>query len=157
MDTIKSLPSEDQMPDACYNIQADFPTPLPPVLHPGTGQPITLDDLAPLLPMSLIAQEISQERWIEILDEVQSIYRQWRPTPLRSAKSHKPNTAVAQAYDNKQAGVKRSTTETGVGQWGAFLAFADVLFGLENLVYMMKVSYNQKPYRRASNALSLGV
>ncbi|HEY9618863.1 MAG TPA: hypothetical protein V6C78_00760 [Crinalium sp.] len=102
MDTIKSLLSEDQMPDAWYNIQVDFLTPLPPVLHPGTGQPITPDDLPPLLPMSLIAQEVSQERWIEILDEVQSIYRQWRPTPLSSAESHKPNTAVAQAYDNKQ-------------------------------------------------------
>ncbi|HBB35848.1 MAG TPA: TrpB-like pyridoxal phosphate-dependent enzyme [Cyanobacteria bacterium UBA9273] len=172
MDTIKYLLSEDQMPAAWYNIQADLATPLPPVLHPGTGQPITPDDLAPLFPMSLIAQEVSQERWIEIPDEVQSIYRQWRPTPLYRARrleqaldtpakiyykyegvspagSHKPNTAVAQAYYNKQAGVKRLTTETGAGQWGSALAFAGALFGLEVLVYMVKVSYNQKPYRRA--------
>ena len=160
------------MPTAWYNIQADLSTPLPPVLHPGTGQPITPDDLAPLFPMSLIEQEVSQERWIEIPDEVQSIYRQWRPTPLYRARrlekaldtpakiyykyegvspagSHKPNTAVAQAYYNKQAGVKRLTTETGAGQWGSSLAFAGALFGLEVLVYMVKVSYNQKPYRRS--------
>ncbi|MBE9127861.1 MULTISPECIES: TrpB-like pyridoxal phosphate-dependent enzyme [unclassified Coleofasciculus] len=172
MDTIKYLLSEDQMPTAWYNIQADLSTPLPPVLHPGTEQPITPDDLAPLFPMSLIEQEVTQERWIEIPDEVQSIYRQWRPTPLYRARrlekaldtpakiyykyegvspagSHKPNTAVAQAYYNKQAGVKRLTTETGAGQWGSSLAFAGALFGLEVLVYMVKVSYNQKPYRRA--------
>ena len=160
------------MPTAWYNIQADLSTPLPPVLHPGTGQTITPDDLAPLFPMSLIEQEVSQERWIEIPDEVQSIYRQWRPTPLYRARrlekaldtpakiyykyegvspagSHKPNTAVAQAYYNKQAGVKRLTTETGAGQWGSSLAFAGALFGLDVLVYMVKVSYNQKPYRRA--------
>jgi tryptophan synthase beta chain len=161
MDTIKYLLSEDQMPTAWYNIQADLSTPLPPVLHPGTGQPIAPDDLAPLFPMSLIEQEVSQERWIEIPDEVQSIYRQWRPTPLYRARrlekaldtpakiyykyegvspagSHKPNTAVAQAYYNKQAGVKRLTTETGAGQWGSSLAFAGALFGLEVLVYMVK-------------------
>ncbi|WP_228061841.1 TrpB-like pyridoxal phosphate-dependent enzyme [[Phormidium] sp. LEGE 05292] len=172
METIKYLLTENQMPTAWYNIQADLPTPLPPVLHPGTGQPITGDDLAPLFPMSLIEQEVSQERWIEIPGEVQSIYRQWRPTPLYRARrlekaldtpakiyykyegvspagSHKPNTAVAQAYYNKQAGVKRLTTETGAGQWGSSLAFAGALFGLEVLVYMVKVSYNQKPYRRA--------
>src|SRR4028119_963139 len=172
MDTIKYLLSEDQMPTAWYNIQADLSTPLPPVLHPGTGQPITPDDLAPLLPMSLIEQEVSQERWIEIPDEVQSIYRQWRPTPLYRARrlekaldtpakiyykyegvspagSHKPNTAVAQAYYNKQAGIKRLTTETGAGQWGSSLAFAGDLFGLEIVIYMVKVSYQQKPYRRA--------
>jgi tryptophan synthase beta chain len=172
MDTIKYLLSEDQMPTAWYNLQADLPAPLPAVLHPGTGQPITPDDLAPLFPMSLIAQEVSQESWIEIPDEVQSIYRQWRPTLLYRARrlekaldtpakiyykyegvspagSHKPNTAVAQAYYNKQAGVKRLTTETGAGQWGSSLAFAGALFGLEVLVYMVKVSYNQKPYRRA--------
>jgi len=130
------------------------------------------DDLAPLFPMSLIEQEVSQERWVEIPDEVQSIYQQWRPTPMYRARrlekaldtpakiyykyegvspagSHKPNTAVAQAYYNKQAGVKRLTTETGAGQWGSSLAFAGALFGLEVLVYMVKVSYNQKPYRRA--------
>ncbi|NES95279.1 MAG: TrpB-like pyridoxal phosphate-dependent enzyme [Desertifilum sp. SIO1I2] len=172
MDTIKYLLSEDQMPTAWYNIQADLPAPLPPVLHPGTGQPITPDDLAPLFPMSLIEQEVTQERWIEIPDEIRLIYRQWRPTPLYRARrlekaldtpakiyykyegvspagSHKPNTAVAQAYYNKQAGVKRLTTETGAGQWGSSLAFAGALFGLEVLVYMVKVSYNQKPYRRA--------
>lgn len=172
MDTIKYLLSEDQMPTAWYNIQADLSTPLPPVLHPGTNQPITPDDLAPIFPMSLIEQEVTQQRWIEIPDEVQSIYRQWRPTPLYRARrlekaldtpakiyykyegvspagSHKPNTAVAQAYYNKQEGVKRLTTETGAGQWGSSLAFAGALFGLEVLVYMVKVSYHQKPYRRA--------
>ncbi len=160
------------MPTAWYNIQADLSTPLPPVLHPGTNQPITPDDLAPIFPMSLIEQEVTQEPWIEIPDEVQSIYRQWRPTPLYRARrlekaldtpakiyykyegvspagSHKPNTAVAQAYYNKQEGVKRLTTETGAGQWGSSLAFAGALFGLEVLVYMVKVSYHQKPYRRA--------
>ncbi len=160
------------MPTAWYNIQADLPVPLPPILNPGTGQPIAPADLAPLFPMSLIEQEVSQERWIEIPDEVQSIYRQWRPTPLYRARrleqaldtpakiyykyegvspagSHKPNTAVAQAYYNKQAGIKRLITETGAGQWGSSLAFAGALFGLEVLVYMVKVSYNQKPYRRA--------
>ncbi len=172
MDAIKYLLSEDQMPTAWYNIQADLPTPPPPVLHPGTGRPITPTDLAPLFPMSLIEQEVSQAPWIEIPDEVQSIYRQWRPTPLYRARrlekaldtpariyykyegvspsgSHKPNTAVAQAFYNQQAGVKRLTTETGAGQWGSALAFAGALFGLEVLVYMVKVSYNQKPYRRA--------
>lgn len=140
MDTIKYTLTEDQMPTAWYNIQADLPTPLPPVRHPGTGQPIAPADLEPLFPMSLIEQEVSLERWIEIPEEVQSIYRQWRPTPLYRARrlekaldtpakiyykyegvspagSHKPNTAVAQAYYNKQAGVKRLTTETGAGQW----------------------------------------
>src|ERR687885_1339115 len=171
MDTIKYLLSEDQMPTAWYNIQADLSTPLPPVLHPGTGQPIAPDDLAPLFPMSLIEQEVSKERWIEIPDEVQSIYRQWRPTPLYRARrlekaldtpakiyykyegvspvgSHKPNTAVAQAYYNKQAGTKRLATETGAGQWGSAVAFAAALFGLEAKVYMVNVSYQQKPYRR---------
>lgn len=172
MNEIKYLLSEDQMPAAWYNIQADLPTPLPPILHPGTGQAIAPADLAPLFPMSLIEQEVSQERWLEIPDEVQSIYRQWRPTPLYRARrlekaldtpakiyykyegvspagSHKPNTAVAQAYYNKQAGIKRLITETGAGQWGSALAFAGALFDLEVLVYMVKVSYNQKPYRRA--------
>src|ERR671933_613726 len=171
MDTIKYLLSEDQMPTAWYNIQADFPTPLPPVLHPGTGQPITPDDLAPLFPMSLIEQEVSQERWIEIPDEVQSIYRQWRPTPLYRARrlekaldtpakiyykyegvspagSHKPNTAVAQAYYNKEAGITRLTTETGAGQWGSALSMACAFFDLDCLVFMVKASYEQKPYRR---------
>ncbi|AFZ29580.1 Tryptophan synthase beta chain [Gloeocapsa sp. PCC 7428] len=172
METIKYTLTEDQMPTAWYNIQADLPTPMPPVLHPGTGQPITPSDLEPLFPSELIVQEVSQERWIEIPEQVQSIYRQWRPTPLYRARrleqvldtpakiyykyegvspagSHKPNTAVAQAYYNKQAGVKRLTTETGAGQWGSSLAFAGALFGLEVVVYMVKVSYRQKPYRRA--------
>ncbi|MHC5609572.1 MAG: TrpB-like pyridoxal phosphate-dependent enzyme [Nostoc sp.] len=172
MDTIKYVLTENQMPKAWYNIQADLPQALPPVLNPGTGKPITADELLPLFPLALIEQEVSQQRWIEIPDAVRSIYCQWRPTPLYRARrleqaldtpakiyykyegvspsgSHKPNTAVAQAYYNKQAGVKKLTTETGAGQWGSSLAFAGALFGLEVLVYMVKVSYQQKPYRRA--------
>jgi tryptophan synthase beta chain len=172
MDRIKYVLDEKHMPTTWYNIQADLPEPLPPVLHPGTGQPIGPDDLAPLFPMELILQEVSQERTIEIPEEVQQIYRQWRPTPLYRARqlekaldtpariyykyegvsptgSHKPNTAVAQAYYNKQAGVKRLATETGAGQWGSALAAAGALFDLEVVVYMVRVSYNQKPYRRA--------
>lgn len=172
MATIKYLLSEDKMPTAWYNIQADLPKPMPAVLHPGTGKPIGPSDLEPIFPMALIQQEVSLERWIEIPDEVQSIYQQWRPTPLYRARrlekaldtpakiyykyegvspagSHKPNTAVPQAYYNKKAGIKRLTTETGAGQWGSSLAFAGALFGLEIVVYMVKVSYRQKPYRRA--------
>jgi tryptophan synthase beta chain len=172
METVKYVLTEDQMPVSWYNIAADLPVPAPPVLHPGTGQPIGPDDLAPLFPMALIAQEVSTEREIAIPEEVQAIYRQWRPTPLFRARrleraldtpariyykyegvspagSHKPNTAVAQAYYNKQEGVKRLVTETGAGQWGSSLAMAGAFFGLEVLVYMVKVSYNQKPYRRA--------
>jgi tryptophan synthase beta chain len=172
MDTVKYLLSEDRMPTSWYNIQADLPVPLPPPLHPGTGQPIGPDDLAPLFPMALIMQEVSTERTIDIPEEVQAIYRQWRPAPLYRARrleqaldtpariyykyegvspagSHKPNTAVAQAFYNKQEGVKRLITETGAGQWGSSLALAGAFFGLEVLVYMVKVSYNQKPYRRA--------
>jgi tryptophan synthase beta chain len=172
MERIKYLLDEDQMPTAWYNIQADLPQPLPPVLHPGTGQPIGPEDLAPLFPMELIMQEVSQERYIEIPEEVRQIYCQWRPSPLYRARqlekvldtpakiyykyegvsptgSHKPNTAVAQAYYNKQAGVQRLSTETGAGQWGSALAAAGALFDLEVLVYMVKVSYRQKPYRRA--------
>jgi tryptophan synthase beta chain len=172
MDTIKYTLTEDQMPDSWYNIQADLPAPMPPVLHPGTGQPITPKDLEPLFPTQLIEQEVSQQRWIEIPDEVQSIYRQWRPTPLYRARrlekaldtpakiyykyegvspagSHKPNTAIPQAYYNKIAGVKRLITETGAGQWGSSLSLAGAFFGLEVVVYMVKVSYHQKPYRRA--------
>jgi tryptophan synthase beta chain len=171
VDTIKYLLSEDQMPTAWYNIVADLPAPPPPPLHPGTGQPIGPADLEPLFPMALIMQEVSTERMIEIPEEVQRVYQQWRPTPLYRARrleraldtpakiyykyegvspsgSHKPNTAVPQAYYNKQAGVKRLTTETGAGQWGSSLAFAGALFGLDVLVYMVKVSYQQKPYRR---------
>lgn len=172
MQQIKYTLTEDQMPTAWYNIQADLPVPPPPVLHPGTGQPITPDDLLPLFPMELIMQEVSQEQLIEIPEEVQAIYRQWRPTPLYRARqlehaldtpakiyykyegvsptgSHKPNTAIPQAYYNKKAGVKRLITETGAGQWGSSLAAAGALFGLDVLVYMVKVSYQQKPYRRA--------
>jgi tryptophan synthase beta chain len=143
-----------------------------PVLHPGTLQPVTPGDLEPLFPMELILQEVTTERYVEIPEPVREIYRQWRPSPLYRARrleqaldtpariyykyegvspagSHKPNTAVAQAFYNKAAGVKRLTTETGAGQWGSSLCFAGALFGLEVLVYMVKVSYFQKPYRRA--------
>jgi tryptophan synthase beta chain len=172
MDTVKYVLSEDQMPTSWYNIAADLPVPLPPPLHPGTGQPIGPADLAPLFPMELIKQEVSTERTIEIPEEVQKVYRQWRPTPLYRARrleqelgtpakiyykyegvspagSHKPNTAIPQAYYNKQEGVKRLATETGAGQWGSSLALAGALFGIEVVVYMVKVSYGQKPYRRA--------
>ncbi len=170
--TVKYMLSEDQIPTSWYNIASDLPSPPPAVLHPGTQQPIGPADLAPLFPMALIMQEVSTERSIEIPDEVRDVYRQWRPTPLYRARrleraldtpariyykyegvspsgSHKPNTAVPQAYYNKQEGVKRLITETGAGQWGSSLAFAGALFGLEVLVYMVKVSYQQKPYRRA--------
>lgn len=172
MDTVKYLLDEHQMPTAWYNIQADLPTPLPPPLHPGTGQPIGPADLAPLFPMELIKQEVSTERTIDIPEEVQAVYRQWRPSPLFRARrleqaldtpariyykyegvspagSHKPNTAIPQAFYNKQEGVRRLATETGAGQWGSSLALAGALFGLEVLVYMVGVSYRQKPYRRA--------
>jgi tryptophan synthase beta chain len=172
MDTVKYVLSEDQLPTSWYNIAADLPSPPPPALHPGTGQPLGPADLAPLFPMALIMQEVSTERTIEIPEEVQAVYRQWRPTPLFRARrlekalgtpakiyykyegvspsgSHKPNTAVPQAYYNKQEGVKRLVTETGAGQWGSSLAMAGAFFGLEVLVYMVKVSFNQKPYRRA--------
>jgi tryptophan synthase beta chain len=167
----KYLLEEKDLPTHWYNIQADFRTPLPPVLHPGTGQPIGPQDLAPLFPMELIKQEVSQERWIEIPEAVRDVLRLWRPTPLHRARrlekalgtparifykwegvspvgSHKPNTAVAQAYYNKQEGVARIATETGAGQWGSALAMACNFFGLQCKVYMVKVSYQQKPYRR---------
>lgn len=170
MDT-KILLSEKEMPTQWYNIQADLPKPLPPVLHPGTGQPIGPQDLAPLFPMECIMQEVSQERWIDIPEELQEIYKIWRPSPLIRAKrwekaldtpakiyykwegvspagSHKPNTAVAQAYYCKQEGIKRIATETGAGQWGSALSFACNLFGLECKVYMVRISYDQKPYRK---------
>jgi tryptophan synthase beta chain len=171
-DTIKYTLPETAIPKTWYNIVADLPKPPPAVLHPGTGKPIGPDDLAPLFPMSLILQEVSTEREIEIPDPVRDIYRQWRPSPLYRARrwersldtpariyykyegvspagSHKPNTSIAQAFYNKEAGVKKLTTETGAGQWGSSLAFAGALFGLEIDVYMVKVSYHQKPYRRA--------
>ncbi|HXW00406.1 MAG TPA: TrpB-like pyridoxal phosphate-dependent enzyme, partial [Anaerolineae bacterium] len=171
LDTIKYLLPEDRIPRAWYNIQADLPQPAPPVLHPGTGQPVGPGDLAPLFPMALILQEVSTERSIEIPEEVRDVYRQWRPAPLFRARrlekaldtpariyykyegvspagSHKPNTAVPQAYYNKVEGAKRLSTETGAGQWGSALAMACAFFGLECKVFMVRVSYDQKPYRR---------
>ena len=159
------------IPKHWYNIQADLQVPLAPPLHPGTKAPIGPDDLAPLFPMGLIMQEVSQEREIEIPDPVRDIYQQWRPTPLVRARrleqaldtpariyykyegvspagSHKPNTAVAQAFYNKEEGVKRLTTETGAGQWGSALAMATAFFGLECKIFMVRISYNQKPYRK---------
>jgi tryptophan synthase beta chain len=171
-DTTKYLLDETGIPKAWYNIMADLPSPPPPVLHPGTLKPVGPDDLAPLFPMSLIAQEVTAEREVEIPQPVRDIYRLWRPTPLyragrlenalgtpariyykyegvSPAGSHKPNTAVAQAFYNREAGIKRITTETGAGQWGSALAFAGALFGIEVQVFMVRVSYDQKPYRRA--------
>jgi len=171
MPETKILLPEKEMPTQWYNIAADLPRPLDPPLHPATHQPLGPGDLAPIFPMGLIMQEVSAERWIDIPDEVLDAYRLYRPTPLYRAYrlekelgtpakiyykyegvsppgSHKPNTAIAQAYYNKQEGVKRLATETGAGQWGSALAFACRLFGLECTVYMVRVSYNQKPYRR---------
>ena len=171
-DTLKYTLAEERIPKSWYNIAADLPVPLPPPLHPGTLKPIGPDDLAPLFPMALIGQEVSVERHIEIPDPIRDVYRMWRPTPLYRARrleaalgtkarifykyegvspagSHKPNTAVAQAWYNKNEGVKKLVTETGAGQWGSSLAFAGALFGLDVKVYMVKVSFNQKPYRRA--------
>jgi tryptophan synthase beta chain len=170
--TVKFLLPEERIPTAWYNLAADLSVPPPPPLHPGTLQPAGPDDLAPLFPMGLIMQEMSSDRMIEIPDEVREIYRLWRPTPLlRAARwekalgtpakiyfkyegaspagSHKPNTAVAQAWYNKQEGITKLTTETGAGQWGSALSLACRLFEMECLVYMVKVSYYQKPYRRS--------
>jgi tryptophan synthase beta chain len=171
-DSVKYLLDESHIPKTWYNLAADLPKPLPPVLHPGTQKPLGPDDLAPLFPMSLILQEVSTEREIEIPGPVREVYRQWRPSPLFRARrlekvldtpakiyykyegvspagSHKPNTAVAQAFYNKEAGITRLTTETGAGQWGSSLAFAGALFGITVDVFMVRVSYDQKPYRRA--------
>ncbi len=160
-----------QMPEAWFNVVPQLPEPLQPDLHPGTRQPIGPDDLAPLFPMALIAQEVTSERWVDIPGEVIDVLRLWRPTPLVRAErleralgtpariyykdesvspagSHKPNTAVPQAFYNKKAGIARLATETGAGQWGSALAFACALFGLECKVYMVRASYDQKPYRR---------
>ncbi len=168
----KLLLDESRIPKHWYNIQADLPKPLPPVLHPGTLQPVGPDDLAPLFPMELIMQEVSTEREIEIPEPVREVFRLWRPSPLfrahrlekalgtpakifykyegvSPAGSHKPNTAIAQAFYNKQAGVKHLSTETGAGQWGSSLSFAGSLFGLDVTVFQVRVSYDQKPYRRA--------
>ncbi len=167
----KFVLDEKDMPTQWYNIQADLPEPLPPVLHPGTGKPIGPEDLAPLFPMELIKQEVSTERWIDIPEEVQDVLRLWRPTTLWRAHrlekaldtpakifykyegtsppgSHKPNTAVAQVYYNKVEGINRISTETGAGQWGSSLCFAGACFGVEIKVYMVAISYHQKPYRR---------
>ncbi len=168
----KYVLTEDEMPRAWYNIVCDLPRPPAPVLHPGTKQPVTPDDLAPLFPMALIMQEVSAEPYIEIPDPVRQVYAQWRPSPLYRARrlekaldtpariyykyegvspvgSHKPNTAVPQVFYNKQEGVKKIATETGAGQWGSSLAMAGAFFGVEIEVFMVKVSYQQKPYRRS--------
>ena len=171
MDPTKFILDEKQIPKAWYNIVPDLGTSPLPVLHPATGQPVGPDDLAPIFPMALIEQEVSRERYITIPDDVLEAYTLWRPTPLHRARrleqhlgtpakiyykhegvsptgSHKPNTAVAQAYYNRQEGIKRLTTETGAGQWGSALSFACNVFGLECKVYMVRVSFDQKPYRR---------
>lgn len=167
---IKYLLSEDDIPRTWYNLAADLPD-LAPALHPGTGKPVSVDDLTPIMPAAVAEQELSREREIEIPEPVRQIYAQWRPSPLFRARrleraldtpariyykyegtspagSHKPNTAIAQAFYNQQAGIRRLATETGAGQWGSSLAFAGALFGLDVKVYMVKVSYHQKPYRR---------
>src|SRR5215471_6192130 len=172
MDAIQYCLPQSRLPRTWYNILPDLPKPLAPVLHPGTHQPIGPDDLAPIFPMNLIMQEVSQEREIEIPEPVRRVYALWRPAPLIRARrleaaldtpakiyfkyegvspagSHKPNTAVPQAFYNKEAGTKRLITETGAGQWGSSLALACNFFGLECKVYMVRVSYDQKPYRRA--------
>ena len=170
--TKKYILGEDRMPTSWYNLAPDLPTPPPPPLHPGTLQPAGPADLAPLFPMALIMQEVSMDSYIEIPEEVQEIYKIWRPTPLiralqwekalgtpakifykyegvSPAGSHKPNTSVPQAYYNKAEGTMKLSTETGAGQWGSSLAMATSMFGLQCLVYMVKVSYYQKPYRRS--------
>jgi tryptophan synthase beta chain len=171
MEQVKVLLADEEIPRQWYNIQADLPTPMCPPLHPGTGKPVAADDLAPVFPMNLIEQEMSTERWIDIPDPVLDKLLLWRPSPLYRARnfeklldapvkiyyknegvspagSHKPNTAVAQAYYNKVFGIKRLATETGAGQWGSALSMACQMFGLECKVFMVRVSYEQKPYRR---------
>lgn len=171
MEQVKYILDEKEMPQYWYNVLADLPEPMPTVLHPVTKKPIKPEDLAPLFPMELIKQEMSTERFIEIPEEVRRIYRLWRPTTLFRARelektlktpakiyykyegssapgSHKANTAVAQAYYNKKEGINRITTETGAGQWGSALAFAGACFDIEIKVYMVRISYEQKPYRR---------
>ncbi|BDG10321.1 TrpB-like pyridoxal phosphate-dependent enzyme [Anaeromyxobacter paludicola] len=172
METTKYLLPESQIPTHWYNVIPDLPGPLAPVIHPGTLKPVTPDDLLPLFPLALVEQEVSRERFIEIPREVREIYRLWRPTPLFRARrleqalgtpariyykyegvspagSHKPNSAVPQAFYNRQAGIKRLATETGAGQWGSSLAMACSMFGLECTIYMVKVSFSQKPYRKS--------
>jgi tryptophan synthase beta chain len=168
----KILLGESQIPTHWYNVIPDMPGPLAPVLHPGTGKPVTPQDLLPIFPMALVEQEMSPERWVKIPDPVREAYRQWRPSPLfrahrleaalktpariyykyegvSPAGSHKPNTAVPQAYYNKLAGTKRIASETGAGQWGTSIAMACQMFGLECTIYMVKVSFEQKPYRKS--------
>jgi len=170
MNTHFTLKQSD-IPTKWYNIMADLPEPLPPPLHPGTKKPVTLEDMVAIFPENLVRQEMCPDRYVEIPEPVREIYALWRPTPLlravrlekalqtpahiyykyegaSPAGSHKPNTAVAQAYYNKEAGTKRLATETGAGQWGSSLALSCKLFGIECVVYMVKVSYNQKPYRK---------
>ena len=167
----KYVLDEDQMPTQWYNLIPDLPEPPPPPLHPGTGQPVGPDDLAPLFPMALIAQEVTTDRYVDIPDEVLEVYRLWRPSPLYRARrlekalgtpariyykyegvspvgSHKPNTAVPQAYYNAAEGVTKLTTETGAGQWGSALAFACATYGLDCEVWQVRASYDQKPYRK---------
>jgi len=162
---------QDDIPRQWYNLLADFPEPVPPPLHPGTRQPVTLADMTAIFPENIVRQEMCPDRYVDIPDEVRDIYALWRPTPLlravrlekalqtpahiyykyegvSPAGSHKPNSAIAQAYYNREAGVKRLVTETGAGQWGSSLALACKLFGLECVVYMVRVSYEQKPYRK---------
>jgi tryptophan synthase beta chain len=168
----KFLLPESQIPTHWYNVIADLPAPPAPVLHPATGKPVTPPDMLPLFPPGLLEQEMSAERWIKIPEEVRSIYQLWRPSPLfrahrleqalgtpariyykyegvSPAGSHKPNTAIPQAYYNRAAGTKRIATETGAGQWGSSMALAAQMFGLECTVYMVKVSFEQKPYRKS--------
>ncbi|WP_022853935.1 TrpB-like pyridoxal phosphate-dependent enzyme [Thermodesulfatator atlanticus] len=172
MDEFKIVLSEKELPEAWYNIIPRLPKPPAPPLNPKTGEPVKPEELEPIFPRSLIEQEMSPEPWIEIPEAVREVYKLWRPTPLRRARklekalgtpariyfkdesvsppgSHKPNTAVAQAYYNKEAGIKRLATETGAGQWGSALSFACKLFGLKCTVYMVKVSYEQKPFRKS--------
>src|ERR1700753_198237 len=169
---VKFTLGERDIPTHWVNLMADLPPGAPPPLHPGTKEPAGPDDLTPIFPMSLIMQEVSPEPEIEIPDPVRDAYRLWRPTPLFRARrleraldtparifykyegvspagSHKPNTAIPQAYENAQAGIKKLATETGAGQWGSSLAFACALFGLECEVFMVGSSYDQKPYRRS--------
>lgn len=171
MKETKIVLPDSEIPKQWYNIMADMPNPPKPPLHPGTLKPVGPDDLSAIFPMSLIEQEVSTQRWIDIPEEVLDIYSLWRPAPLYRAHrlekalgtpakiyykyegvspagSHKPNTSIPQAYYNKAAGIKRIATETGAGQWGSAMALAGCLFGLEVNVYMVRVSYNQKPYRR---------
>src|SRR5512137_1090722 len=163
--------SQKDIPTHWYNLLTDFPEPLPPPLHPGTKQPVPPEALLAIFPENLVQQEMSPERWIEVPEPVRDIYAMWRPTPLlravrfekalqtpahiyykyegvSPAGSHKPNTAIAQAYYNMKEGTQRIATETGAGQWGSALAFGCMMFGMKATVYMVNVSYQQKPYRR---------